>query len=85
MCFSTMEVYNGRYLVSATPSTVLGPIPLKLLRCFNHGLKFRICTLRNPEIVFPLFLIFNVDIFVLDYYKSVEVVDTLLLQLLPQL
>ena len=63
----------SRYLVSATPPTVLYhshwnftdvltysfiPFPLKLYRCFNLSLKISICFLQNLEITFYTFFTF---------------------------
>ena len=53
----------SRYIVSATPPTVLdrsfvsasysfGPILLKLYKCFNHGLKICMCFLQILKLFF---------------------------------
>ena len=46
---------DTRYLVDASPPTVIMPIPLKLYRSLVHGLKMCILFGYNPQIIFVTF------------------------------
>ena len=80
---------RGRYLVGATPSTVLGRSFWNLKAVLSMVREYACVFLRNAEFIFLLFFFFFFShfylrfFFVLQFYESVIGVGTWLTQLPP--